>query len=56
MLSTENSQFKVNRNGTIDITAEPNFTFDELARVIRMSVMHARRKKIKKPTKFNKWW
>jgi len=56
MLTTKNCEFRVNRDGTLDIYPKPGFTFSELARVMRMAVLHARRKKIKKPTKFNRWW
>lgn len=56
MLTTENTKFKVNRDGTLYVEASRSVCIEELAKVLRMAVMHARRKKIKKPTEWNIIW
>jgi len=57
MLSTDYADFKVNRNGTMDIIPKlDEMPHVELLRILKMAVMHARIKKIKKPVKWNKWW
>jgi hypothetical protein len=52
MLSTEFAEFKVNRDGTMDVSPKRFIPELELVRILRMAFMHARIKKIKKPVKW----
>lgn len=56
MLSTENAQFKVNRDGTLSLYPGPGFTLPEVVEVIKLAIDHARSSKIRIPTQWNKWW
>ena len=57
MLSTENTCFKLNKCGHLCIWLTSRQLLEgEIDRVLDMAVMHARRKKIKKPVTWNKWW
>ena len=53
MLTTKNCEFRVNRNGTLDIyTNYPRILTTELRQILRMAKLHARIKKIKNPVEF----
>ena len=57
MLSTENTFFKLNKSGHLCIWLTSRQLLEgEIDRVLNMAVMHARRKKMKKPVTWNKWW
>lgn len=56
MLSTENCEFSLRRGGKLLIVATSMFTLEELIRVWKMALLHARRKKIKKPVMYNIIW
>lgn len=57
MLSTENTLFNVNRSGHLSIwLTSRNLLEGEIDRVLKMATLHCRRKKIKKPVTWNKWW
>jgi len=56
-LSTENTVFSVDKSGHLIIRLTSKRILDgEIARVLKMAVMHCRRKKTKKPVTWNKWW
>ena len=53
MLKTE--YFEFNRKGEVTLLVD-KISYNNLIRILKMCVIHARRKKIKKPSKINKFW
>ena len=57
MLSTENTIFKIDRDGFLQVwLTSRQIPEGEIIRVLKMATMHARRKKTTKPNRWNKWW
>jgi hypothetical protein len=57
MLSTENTLFELNKAGHLTVYLTSRTLLEgEAKRVLKMATMYARRKKIKKPVTWNKWW
>jgi len=56
MIYANNARFRLNRDGSLIIYPDPNFTMLDLKLVGEMALEFAKKHRIKRPRFVNAWW